>query len=203
VNEVILKPNIAEIGRLLRITRERTGRNQADVATVASISPSMLSQIERGIVAPSVETLFAVCSSLDLDMAELFRRLSPAKPVRVVSAAHRMRNTSSSGVVYEQLVASANSGYPAEMFLLDVPAGQQRGISGDGHEGVELGSVLCGRATLTVDSVDYDLNEGDSVSFNCHLPHRLVNAGASVFRAVWVVLPPHLDYLDEQEQNAD
>jgi len=194
---VALQNRKPEIGNMLRMIRERTGRNQSEVAAKAGISGSMLSQIERGAVSPSIDTLFAVCSALDLDIAELFRRLSPAKPVRVVSRANRLRTSSGAGIRYEQLVASAASTHPAEMILLEVEAGRQAGISGRGHEGVEMGSVLEGRALLTVDGTEYQIAEGDSVSFSCLLPHRLVNAGPGVFRAVWAILPPHRDYLDE------
>lgn len=189
---------MVEIGRILRLARERTSRNQSDVAGAARISPSMLSQIERGQVSPSIDTLCAVCTALDLEVAEVFRRVSPTRPVRVVPSRNRMRSESSGGVVYEQLVGSSDAVYGAEMFLLEIPAGQQGGIRGEGHEGVELGSVLSGRAVLTVDTAEYALAEGDSVSFSCHLPHRLVNAGPGAFRAVWVVLPPHRDFLDEE-----
>jgi transcriptional regulator with XRE-family HTH domain len=190
-----------EIGQILKVARERTGRNQSAVAAAADISPSMLSQIERGQVSPSIETLFAVCASLDLDIAELFRRLSPAKPVRVVSAANRLRSVEN-GIRYEQLVWSVSPGHAAEMFLLEIEKGHQAGISGHGHDGVELGSVLCGTATLTVDGTTYALREGDSVSFSSLLPHRLENSGRSVFRAIWTVLPPHRDYLDKADKRA-
>ena len=163
----------------------------------------MLSQIERGNVSPSIDTLCQVCSTLDLDVGELFRRLSPARPVRVVSADNRLRSSSAPGIRFEQLVASANPAFQAEMFLLEVDAGRQVGISGKGHEGVEMGSVLEGKARLTVDGTEYELRKGDSVSFNSLLPHRLVNAGPGLFRAVWIVLPPHRDYLEmEQDSQA-
>jgi hypothetical protein len=157
----------------------------------------MLSQIERGSVAPSIDTLFGVCAALDLDIAELFRRVSPSRAVRVVNKSSRLRSSSESGIVFEQLVASVSAGHAAEMFLLEVQAGRQVGISGRGHEGVELGTVLQGQALLTVDSVEYPLAEGDSVSFCSLLPHRLVSAGPGVFKAMWVVMPPHRDMLDD------
>lgn len=196
VNEVSLHNRSTAIGKALRIVRERTERNQAEVAGSAGISPSMLSQIERGAVSPSLDTLFAVCAALDFDIAELFRRLSPSKPVRIVHEQNRLRSSSGGGVRLEQLVASVNRSYPAEMFLLEIAAGRHHGISGRGHEGVELGTVLAGRATLTVEAETYELREGDSVSFDCQFPHRIVNAGPGVFRAIWAVLPPHSDYLD-------
>jgi transcriptional regulator with XRE-family HTH domain len=202
MSEVSLKPDGAEMGRMLRAVRERTGRKQADVAAAARISPSMLSQIERGRVSPSIETLLELCRVLEFNVSELFRRLSPGRPVRIVRPENRLRS-GRRGIRYAQLVNSVDPSHPAEMFLLEVNAGRQLGISGRGHEGVELGSVLSGTARLTVDGVEHTLKEGDSVSFSSRLPHRLVNAGQSVFRAIWTVLPPHHDYLHTGEHEQE
>jgi mannose-6-phosphate isomerase-like protein (cupin superfamily) len=57
--------------------------------------------------------------------------------------------------------------------------------------------VLEGSATLIVDGFSYELTEGDSVAYNSHLPHKLINTGNKVFKAVWNALPPNRDYLDE------
>lgn len=193
--EVRLQSRLGEIGKLLRLFREKTGRSLADVAAGSGISTSMLSQIERAVVSPSIDTLFGVCAALNLDVSELFSRLSPKSPVRVIHPANRLR-TQDGGVRYEQLVTSPDPAYPAEMFLLEVGPGKEIGLSGHGHEGAEMGYVLGGRAVMTVENVQYPLTEGDSISFTSHLPHRLANNGDSVFRAVWTVMPPHKDYLD-------
>jgi len=195
MSEVKLKSSLVEIGRILKLFREKTGRLQAPVAESAGISVSMLSQIERGAVSPSIETLLGVCGALGLDVSELFRRLSPQAPVRVTSPRNRIR-TEEKGIRYEQLVTSPDPSHPGEMFLLEVEAGTSVGLEGGGHEGVEMGYVLKGRALLTVDGTAYELREGDSVTFASHLPHKLENAGNGLFRAVWTVSPPHKDFLN-------
>jgi transcriptional regulator with XRE-family HTH domain len=194
MNEAKVQYPAARIGKALRAYREKTGRYQSEVAREAGISTSMLSQIERAAVSPSIETLMAVCGALEVDMADLFRRLSPQTPVRIVSPAHRLR-TEERGVRYEQLISSSDTAFPAEMFMLEVEPGKQIGLSGQGHEGVEMGLVLEGRARLNVDGVEHELNEGDSVCFSCHLPHTLRNIAGVNFQAVWTTLPPHTDYL--------
>ncbi|MBD3393058.1 MAG: cupin domain-containing protein [Chitinivibrionales bacterium] len=194
MNEVELKESRSRIGQVLRAYREGTGRNLSEVADGAGISTSMLSQIERGLVAPSLDTLFLVCDSLSLDIGELFNRVSHREPVRIQRAGQRLVSKRK-GARYEQLVASADSRHPAEMFFLTLDPSREVGLGGRGHEGVELGYVLSGSATLTVGRCAYEIQSGDSVSFASHLPHRLANSGRSVFRAIWSVLPPHTDYL--------
>ncbi|MCU0609643.1 MAG: XRE family transcriptional regulator [Chitinispirillaceae bacterium] len=189
----MLQSVLPSLGRILRLYREKSGRNLGSVAEKADISISMLSQIERGVVSPSIDTLVMVCRALDLDMAELFRSISPESPVRVHRRGERLK-MDSKGVCYEQLMTSHGS-FPAELFMIEVESGSATTMSGSGHEGVEMGYVLSGSASLTVGENEYKINEGDSLFFSAQLPHRLVNSGSEMFRAVWSTSPPNVDYL--------
>jgi transcriptional regulator with XRE-family HTH domain len=196
MNEVILKSILPEIGTILRLFREKINKKQGEVAHRAGISTSMLSQIERGAVSPSIDTLVSVCRALELDVADVFRRISPEAPLRIHRRGKRLL-TAAKGVRFEQLSRSADASHPAEMLLLEIAPGKQAGVSYNGHEGVEMGYVLEGNATLIVNAAEFELSQGDSVSYNSHLPHKLVNRGKTIFRAVWNALPPHRDYLEE------
>jgi transcriptional regulator with XRE-family HTH domain len=189
---------IPAIGKTLRAYRERTGRQQAEVAAAAGISPSMLSQIERGSVSPSIDTLSELCSTLGVQLADLFARLAPRRPVTIAKPGKRLERTQGNSR-YEQLVSSPDFNHPAEMFLLEVAPGGELGKSTGGHEGIEMAYVLAGAAILTVEGVEYELAKGDSVSFASQLPHALRCAGRVPFRAVWSVFPPHQDYLELEE----
>jgi transcriptional regulator with XRE-family HTH domain len=200
MDTLIIKQLNPRLGRILKTYREKTGRNQGDVASKAGISVSMLSQIERGIVAPSIETLVMVCWVLDLDVSQLFRMVAADEhPVRIHHSGERLRNEVG-GVHYEQLMTSTLGSWQAEMFLLEVAPGNSTTFSGGGHEGVEMGYVLDGEAILTVDGTDYPICKGDSIHFRSHLPHQLRNGGKKVFRAVWSISPPHVDYLGSNEE---
>jgi len=193
-----MESQVPGIGRILRVYREKRKRNLSVVAGAANISVSMLSQIELGRVSPSIDTLMRVCGALEIEPVELFRHISPSKPVRIFREGERLR-TGGSGVTYEQLVASPDMAYPAELFMLEVEPGHHAGLGGTGHEGVEMGYVLKGKARLTVGDTRYDISAGDSISFSAHLPHRLENSQNAVFRAIWSVVPPHKDYLEMEE----
>jgi len=197
MNKVLLKSVLPEIGTILRVFRQKIHKNQGEVARRAGISTSMLSQIERGAVSPSIDTLVAVCVALEMDVADLFRRISPDAPVRVHHRGKRL-STQTRGVRFEQLATSGDAGHPAEMLLLEIAPGKEAGISGNGHEGVEMGYVLEGNAALMVQGQEFEIGPGDSVSYNSHLPHKLMNKSTRIFRAVWNALPPHKDYLEEK-----
>jgi transcriptional regulator with XRE-family HTH domain len=198
MNTVLLKDSIPKIGQILKVYREKTGKNQSEIAQKAGISVSMLSQIERGMVAPSVETLLMVCGVLDLDPSDLFKQIGAAAPVRIHHKGERLRNELG-GVRYEQLMTSLHPMYQAEMFLIEVAAGKSSAFSGGGHEGAEMGYVLAGIAVLTVDGEPFPIREGDSIYFNAQLPHQVANTGSDTFRAVWSIAPPHVDFLGIQK----
>jgi transcriptional regulator with XRE-family HTH domain len=64
------------LGAVLRAERLGQRRTLADVAAGARVSLPHLSQVERGRKEPSSEVLAAICSALDLPLAELLARSS-------------------------------------------------------------------------------------------------------------------------------
>src|ERR671930_1857996 len=66
------------VGQRLRAERERRRVSLRELARRLAISPSALSQIETGRSRPSVGTLYAIVSELDLSLDELFA--SPRAP---------------------------------------------------------------------------------------------------------------------------
>lgn len=195
MNTATLNKPHRKIGVILKAYREKTGLNQAEIAKRAHISTSMLSQVERSVVSPSIDTLCAVCNALGMDITHLFRSISDTHQVRVLRKGERLKNRGN-GVRYEQLVVNMDASLPAEMFLLEVAPHQKIGLSEQGHEGTEMGYVLSGSALLIINGREYILTQGDSVTFNASLPHSLQNVGTTPFRAVWNALPPHKDYLE-------
>jgi transcriptional regulator with XRE-family HTH domain len=195
MNEAALNSIVPVIGTILKIFREKTRKNQSEIAQKAGISISMLSQIERGLVSPSIDTLFQVCEALGMEISDLFRRIASEPLVRVQRRGERL-STRRHGILFEQLATSAQVHHPGEMFLLELKPHGQAGLSGIGHEGIEMGYILEGSAVLTVAGIAYRLHEGDSISFNANVPHSLINAEKKTMRAIWAAIPPHKDYLE-------
>ena len=199
MDKVSLKSVVPQLGSFLKLFREKTGQNQSDIASGAGISISMLSQIERGIVSPSIDTLVMVCTALNLDPGDLFKLISTNHPVRIHHEGERL-TMENRGTIYEQLMTCSHGAYQAEMFLLEVKSGCDTALSSEGHEGVEIGFALQGKAVLKVNNTDYHITKGDSMFFNSNLPHQLFNPGPELFRAVWSISPPHVDYLADSSQ---
>src|ERR1700712_2529418 len=67
------RESLAEaVGEGLRQHRQEAGMSLRALARKVGVSPSLISQIEHGKATPSVATLYAIVSGLDISLDELF-----------------------------------------------------------------------------------------------------------------------------------
>ena len=185
------KKELYRCGEKLRQVRERRGLTLKQVAQQADISESLVSQIERNKVSPSVETLLTISAILDVNLEYLFEGYRQEVAVRVIKG-HDRRKISEDEVVYEEVVkpASSDGVHAIETYLITIPPGGNTHRGSYGHPGREMGYILQGKAELQYESNTFKLNEGDSVSFSASSPHVLYNKGNKELKAIWVVTPP-------------
>ena len=72
------------IAEKLKAVRLRRGLTLKTVATAIGVSESMISQIERGQVSPSIDTLLGLAETLEVRLEYLFEGTGPAKSASVV-----------------------------------------------------------------------------------------------------------------------
>ena len=73
-----------DIGRRLAAYRGERGLRVAELAREIGVTPSLISQIERGQSRPSVSTLFALAQALDVPVDAFFREPAAASPPDLV-----------------------------------------------------------------------------------------------------------------------
>lgn len=188
-----LKPS--HIGPRLRQQREQNGISLREIARRIGVSPSLISQIERDKVNPSVITLYALVRELGLTMGDLFGAEDGSEPagqrastVPVVGPGQRAVINLASGVTWERLTAERD---PSVEFLLvtyDVGSESCPADSLVTHGGREFGYVISGRLGVRIGFDEYDLGPGNSISFDSSSPHRLWALGDEPVTAIWVVV---------------
>ena len=148
-----------DVPRRLRAERERRNISVRELARRLQVSPSAISQIERGIARPSVATLYAIVAELGLSLDELFAHrpegpeassLPPAALIPngprwpIVTEASRVAIELGTGVRWERLTADPDP----EVDFLHVVYEVGGCSSPDGklmrHPGREYGLVLSG-----------------------------------------------------------
>jgi transcriptional regulator with XRE-family HTH domain len=67
--------DIRRLGRVLRELRRRAGLSQEELAELASIHPTYVSQIERGLKSPTVRMLARLAKALGTTPSRVMRLL--------------------------------------------------------------------------------------------------------------------------------
>jgi transcriptional regulator with XRE-family HTH domain len=180
-----------KFGEKLRAVRERRGYTLKDVAKRASVSESLVSQIERNKVSPSVDTLLLIADVLDIDYEYLFDDYRQKRLVSIVKASERDSIRRNKVTIHQLSFTNELSEDPAiEAFLLEIEEAGETGDGEYGHAGREFGIILEGQAELMYGDETYELDKGDSISFPSNIPHLIKNTGNHVLTAIWVVTPP-------------
>ena len=192
------------VGLRLRAERERRGLSLRELARRLEISPSALSQIETGRSRPSVGTLYAIVSELDMSLDELFgsqRGPSAARGADAPGGAEDLGATLvqrrgtrkgidlESGVRGERLTPTAEQDADFLYVVYEVGGASSREGTHIRHTGREYGIVLSGRLRVTIGfDEEHELGPGDSIAFESSRPHRLENAGDEPVEAIWFVV---------------
>lgn len=64
-----------KVGRVIAFFRQQKGMSQEVLSGLADIGRSHLSAIERGERKPTLETLYRICSALDMKMSTVIIKL--------------------------------------------------------------------------------------------------------------------------------
>jgi transcriptional regulator with XRE-family HTH domain len=182
---------IHAFGERLRKVRERRRVTLKEVADRVGVSESLVSQIERGRVSPSIDTLLAVADVLEVDLDYLFRDYKRTKRLSLVRKEQRSSMVFQ-GVSYHQLstMTDPSEEHAIEAFILEIAPAGKTGNQEFGHPGKEMGIILEGEGELSYGTESYSLKEGDCVTFPSDIPHLLRNIGGETLRAIWVITPP-------------
>jgi transcriptional regulator with XRE-family HTH domain len=197
-------PDYSQIGAQLRTRRQQLGLSLRVLAERLGVSPSLISQIERGRSNPSVSTLYSLVAELDVSLDDLLfsdGRFSPRSSDESVSTLSRSKAAApiqrghdrqhirlASGVIWERLTTRAEPGVEFLYVIYEVGGASSPDESYQRHSGHEWGYVVSGVLQVTIGFDPHVLESGDSISFDSTTPHRLANIGDTPVHAIWFVL---------------
>ncbi|MCL4484858.1 MAG: XRE family transcriptional regulator [Nitrospirae bacterium] len=164
---------VSERLRQLRLERNLSLRM---LAKNAGISASALSQIEAGLVSPSIATLEKVCAALSLPVTSLFDEPENGDPL-LMPARNRRRVYSTTSHATVEPLARGLSGKKMQPILITLDPGGEVGEQPYvGVKGEEFGIVVSGTVVFEQAGKKYDLGPMDAVYFDPHQPHNWKNA---------------------------
>lgn len=206
-----------DLGQRLRAARESKNIGLRELARRLGVSASLISQIETGKAEPSINTLFAIVSELELPVNEIVfdpkrgasssssRAAPPSRNGSSAAASARSGVTEQpgspvqrkrdrisisleSGVGWQRLTAQPD--HNVDFLFLRYPPGSESTPPDSlmRHNGTEYGYILSGRLEVSLGFDRYELGPGDTISFDCTQPHRFATIGDEAVEAVWFVL---------------
>jgi transcriptional regulator with XRE-family HTH domain len=205
------------LGARLRELRTGAGVSLRALATRLGISPSAVSQIERGVMRPSVSRLIAYVGAIGVPLSAVFEtgiekaleatagaeaaadgapEVGRAAPVDQFQFAIRRSWEVApirlgGGVTFRRLSPVPTRG--VEFFESVYPPNSMSNAHGEllRHEGYEVGTVTAGELTVDFDTDVVTLAAGDSITYPCSRPHLIANRSATITAiATWLIVNP-------------
>ena len=162
------------LGLLFKRKRLAQNLKLAEVAKIADISQGMLSRIENAQVSTSLETLQKLCAALGVHLAELFkdyqRPEGSAQHVKAGEGHTVIRRGTERGHDYQLLAYQQGPYKTIEPFLVTMDD-QSEVFPTFIHPGTEFIHILEGRVRYRHGNYTYELEPGDSLTFDGEIPH--------------------------------
>src|SRR5690606_32271269 len=149
------------LAHALRRERERRGLSLSETAKRAGIGKSTLSQLESGSGNPSVETLWALATALDVQLAQL---LDPDRPqMSVIRRGEAMGLPSATSDYSAALLSASPPHVRRDLYLVHQQPGAPRVAQPHPSGTIEHLIVSSGRLRLTVDGESIEASPGDDI----------------------------------------
>lgn len=170
------------LGVRLRERRRQLGLTLKEVAVGAGLSVGFISQIERGITAPSLSSLVSVARVLNMDVGAFLSQprteggitRHDERPVYAVSP---------NSLTYERISASFPGNVLRSVIIHEPPGHRSEPIA---HEGEEMFYVLDGAVTVEVAGERNVLEAGDSLHFPSTRIHSSWNHTDRPSTILWI-----------------
>lgn len=176
-----------QLGQRLRARRKELGLSLRDLAERVDLTASFLSQVERGLASPSLESLRKISEALNVTIFYFLADEVPRSPV--VRHDQRLKLTlPGSHLSYELLTPDTNR--QMEVFMAEVKPGDENIAMPLRQYTEELIHVLQGQLEIQLGQETYWLGPGDSIYFQGPLLRRLAARGDDTLRFISVITPP-------------
>lgn len=153
-----------------------------------NMSPSLLSQIERGIVSPSISTLRNIADYLNTYIGVLLGESITKENFKIVRKNNKKHSIiKGKGVKFHILSPSISN---IEFLYDEFEKNSSTGDKLYRHEGEECAYVLEGKLEISLNGNKFILNKGDFFWFQSTIPHRIRNLYNKKSVAIWVDTPP-------------
>ena len=176
-----------ELGDRIRKLREGRGLSLRRLAQLADLSPSFVSQLERGLTSASIDSLVRITGVLGVSMGDLFSDSGPVSAPLRKGDRPLLPNDGN----YREFILTRRPLANFEVYVGELPAGGSdsdvRYMHGDAQEFL---LVISGKVCVYVDEERHEMTAGDSIEYLTSVPHRVANESDRRAEVLWVIGPP-------------
>ncbi|MDO4325805.1 MAG: helix-turn-helix domain-containing protein [bacterium] len=173
------------IGAKIRELRILKGLTQEELADRAELSKGFISQLERDLTSPSIQTLMDILQCLGIGIGEFFSEAQEEQIVFGKNDYFEKYDTELHNQI-SWIIPNAQKNV-MEPILLTLEAGGST-YPDTPHEGEEFGYVLSGSLIIHLGSKAYKAKKGESFYYTADKQHYLTSKTGAVL--IWVSSPP-------------
>jgi transcriptional regulator with XRE-family HTH domain len=175
-----------DIGKKVEKYRKTKNLSIRELAKLAEITPSMLSQIERGLANPSIQTLKILAKTLDVPTFSFF--IEEKNTADLVVRKDQRKKMVIENLSYELLSPDFTGNLvSAIMTVLPNTSSSEKLLE---HKGEEVAFVLEGKIKIYLNEEKYILEAGDSVKIPAYMKHKWENDFNQNAIVLFSVTPP-------------
>lgn len=163
------------VARNVKAIREEKQLTLEAAAEATGVSRSMLAQIEKGDVNPTISVLWKIANGFKLSFSTLIEQKTERVDLVRLKAIQPFIEDEGRYINYPIFPFDAHS--KSESYRIIIRPGGSLTAQPHLKGTQEYITVFSGRLELTVDGVGYELEAGDSIRFFADLPHGYNNPG--------------------------
>ncbi len=177
------------LGEKLREIRAMRGLQQQELAAKAGLTSSLISQVERSRLSPSIATLRKLAQALEVPVSRFFEE-PPNGKITIVRRAEQagLRFDGSSerwAVLASGLVRGKIRAVVATLGPKEMAASGDKIVVDPGQ--MKLCYIIRGQVAIHYNGERFMLHEGDSAYLDGGVDHRWENPGRRTAKALWVI----------------
>src|SRR5690554_1465063 len=176
-----------DIGSKIKQLRLENGLTQQELANRLELTKGYISQIERNISSPSLETFFSILEVLGTDPTAFFSRLKDEQVVHTEEDFYWQEDEELKHLI-KWIVPNALK-FEIDPIIIELePVGKSK--TDNPHEGEEFGYYLEREITLVLNKTKHIVKKGQTFYYRANREHYLVNNTNKIAKILWISTPP-------------
>ena len=179
-----------KMGKRIKLKRESLGLQMKELSSKIGVTPSLISQIEKGKAFPSIVTLKKVAEALSTTVGELIGENENVITHPLVKPAERRLAKENKQGTKSFLLSNHISGKQMEPYVISFKSNSDsKEIMTSNFPGQEFCYVVKGKFDVYINGDSYNLDQGDSFYFDSNRKHLFKNISDGEAELLWVITP--------------